>query len=90
MKCSRRLTAVSVTNIAPECLLKSGLKPARIGSTFSSGTTVKTITWLLVSLNSRWPSWKPWWPLPDMLLMIVYPVAPTRSRRPVTNFRCSP
>ncbi len=38
--------------IAAECLWKSGPKPAKIGSTCSSGTTVKTITWLLVPLNS--------------------------------------
>ena len=43
-KCSRRLTATSLTNIVPECLLKRGPRPARISSTFSCGTTVKTIT----------------------------------------------
>ena len=54
MKCSRRLTAVSVTNMVPECLLERGHKPAdRLDL---PRATVKIITWLLVSLNNRWPS----------------------------------
>ena len=39
-KYSRWLTATSATNITPECRSNSGRRPAGIGLTFSSGTTV--------------------------------------------------
>src|SRR5437867_1539590 len=53
-KCSRRLTATSETNMTPEYRSKIGFKPARIGSTFSCGTTVISITRLSISLNIGW------------------------------------
>src|SRR2546422_471183 len=53
-KCSRRLTATSETNMTPEYRSKIGFKPARIGSTFSCGTTVIRITRLSISFNIGW------------------------------------
>jgi hypothetical protein len=64
-------TLASITKRLPECRSKNGLRPDRIGSSFSSGTMVKTICKLLVSLNIICPSWNPPCPFPDKLLKIV-------------------
>src|SRR5207245_6961521 len=69
-KCSRRLTATSETNMTPEYRSKIGFKPARIGSTFSCGTTVISITRLSISLNIGWAVCKPLCPFPELLWLI--------------------